>query len=268
MTPLLCVGGKQSAEQGPRSQDFPHAGGHARRKQTLRPIHSREVVGRIVRGTHFIERVVGGPPHPIVGQGRSTSRVSLAGHRRPDADQTVGIRVRQRPQQHGRNDTEERGGSTDAEREDRHRNRRKCGAPAKTSNGVPQVVGEVFSPAQRPCVAATLLGLSQSPQIKTRPADGFGLIDADVSSGPRLHGQVKRQFVVEIFLRPRAANNRAQSDRQGGNPAWQVHDSTRPNSVTRCQASFIFTTAEIALASRSQLALSRSRCFRPGRVSS
>ena len=128
-----------------------------------------------------------------------------------------------------------------------------------------QVVGKIFNPPQRPDVAAPFLRLSQPAKIKTRLAGGFGLTDAQISSGARLHGQVKRQLVVEIF----SAHARRTIERsRTGRAAIQRGRFMAHPVLGMGVRLFIFTTAEIALASRSQLALSRSSCFRPGRVSS
>ena len=79
-------------------------------------------------------------------------------------DETVAMLVRQRPKQHAVNRAEDRGVSTDAERQNGYRGDREAG-PAGLSHAETDILPESFQPPCPPGVAAGFLDLLDAAEI-------------------------------------------------------------------------------------------------------
>jgi hypothetical protein len=112
----------------------------------------------------------------------------------PDPDEVVGVRIRQRPDQHGVNDAEDCGGRADAECEREYDGESKPGVVAQLAQAVPEVSAErvdhvlhspsrayTFTPCSRISVKARHPGARHVPVICARVLDRSGLHVGSVS---------------------------------------------------------------------------------------
>ena len=130
-----------------RGKQRPQVRRHPRALEQLRPVREGDREGRARVGADVLERPVLGAPYLMIRQGRGVARLRMVLARAPQTDQSVGVGIRQRLQEHGGDDAEKRRVGADAQRQRHDRHQREPRSAAQRSLRVSQVLGELTDPA-------------------------------------------------------------------------------------------------------------------------
>jgi hypothetical protein len=171
---------------------------------------------------HVVERVAAVAPveeRQVADVAGRSGRPPLA-----DGDEAIGIRIRQRTEQHGIEDAEDRRVRADAEGERHERDRREAGRAPQQPRGVANVPPEVDQQARRtvrgrrqrrggarPIGASDLLGHPRAiGEGRQRPLERLGLSDAGRDEIRVLLGDVLRHLVGDVTGARRSTGKRVQ----------------------------------------------------------
>ena len=153
-----------------------------------------------------------GAPPPDVAHGRCVATPLDAGAQLLDGqdDELVRVRIRQRPQQRGVDDAEERRGDTRAERERQHGDRRERGLPSQLAQSILHVLRNGLEEAAAADVIATVLDHRKVAEPQVCGATRRCRVEPVPGELVRSHLQVELQFLLDFIDRSVAPEQRAQ----------------------------------------------------------
>ena len=138
----FVVRGERAAENRRQPEDGEQIRRRADRADVLGLSAAREVVFlQAVVERHVLERAAALFPVDVGGRrDRAVTVEADRGRLFPEKHEPIGFRERQRPQQHGAHDAEDRGVRADAEREDQHGDDGEAGRAREHADGVANVL--------------------------------------------------------------------------------------------------------------------------------
>lgn len=198
------------------------------------------------------------PTRPLAVAGRHhEARVRIAVHPPAQEDQLVRVAHRQAAQHDGVDEAEDRRARADAEGQDEHDDGGEGRAPAELARRESQVSDQVVGERHAARIAALLLdGLDAAELAQRCTAGRLGFhARGDVLLDQSL--DVEPDLLVELAVERGLAEERTDAEAELCGPAHGA--CSYPGTL--------FRTSAIAADRRSQVACSRSRYFRPARVS-
>jgi len=159
----VLVVGKHAAHDRCHLEGRERVGGHALDFHSYRLVAdqkgARTVAGRLIRADVVEHRLLRPPVVKILVRHaawvRGRERQIRAGF--ADPDHTIGVGIRQRPQQDGVDDAEQRGVRADADGEQKDRDGRKTGTPTNPAKRIAQILGDGIDGRQTALVPVALL---------------------------------------------------------------------------------------------------------------
>ena len=164
------------------------------------------------------------PPLPEARASRGSRGRAGVPERLPDVHDGLGIRIRQRPQQHAVDDAEHRRVGADAQGEDTHHRGGEAGLAAQPAGGVAHVPPEVVQPAPAPDVARAFPNQRRIAQLPPRGPARLRLGDACVTQALTLQLEMEPQFLLQVLLRLTAPEIRPETTA----PVRRVHRVSPP----------------------------------------
>ena len=117
-----------------------------------------------------------------------------------EGDETGGLRVRERVEQHGAHNGEERGGGADAQRHDEDRGESEAGCAGESAEGVAEVMREVFERSDAVLLPEIFVDAARGAELDAGATVGFfrGEPASDVfgALGIEMSGDLAGEIVV------------------------------------------------------------------------